>query len=337
MEAEKFSNGVAQQLMQTWTEVGNQALKNWFDLVGAASSPTQTAPTSQQIANYQQLQLHLLKLSFDTWQDLFPKVEAGDDWQAALNQYSQKLREQTEALSRTFKTSLDSAELWQIYMQEMQKFSQLWMNALGASIEPLSQTATSSASKPWIELNNLYWNLLYEKTPGNLAHMPLLGPSRDFNHKLIQASEAWAKLYPASLDYQMLLAEIQIKSFEVLMPELVSRAENGETVKDWQQFQQLWGCTVDQVFEQAFCSEENLKVRGKFLNAMNHYKLHQQELMELWMKSLNMPLRSEIDEVHKSIYELRKELKALKKTLSKKTPSNQQKQTYAAVSDDPKL
>jgi class III poly(R)-hydroxyalkanoic acid synthase PhaE subunit len=164
-----------------------------------------------------------------------------------------------------------------------------------------------------------------------------LGPSRDFNHKLIQASEAWAKLYPASLDYQMLLAEIQIKSFEVLMPELVSRAENGETVKDWQQFQQLWGCTVDQVFEQAFCSEENLKVRGKFLNAMNHYKLHQQELMELWMKSLNMPLRSEIDEVHKSIYELRKELKALKKTLSKKTLSNQQKQTYAAVSDDPKL
>ncbi len=143
--------------------------------------------------------------------------------------------------------------------------------------------------------------------------MPLLGPSRDFNHKLAAASEAWAKLYPASLDYQMLLTEIQIKAFEALMPELIALAKKGETVQDWQQFQQLWGRTADQVFEQAFCSEANLKIRGKFLNAVNRYKLHQQELMELWMKSLNMPLRSEVDEMHKSIYELRKELKSLKK------------------------
>ena len=37
----------------------------------------------------------------------------------------------------------------------------------------------------------------------------------------------------------------------------------------------------------------------------------------MWMKMMNMPLRSEVDEVHKNIYELRKEVKALKKALAK--------------------
>jgi uncharacterized protein YlxW (UPF0749 family) len=39
--------------------------------------------------------------------------------------------------------------------------------------------------------------------------------------------------------------------------------------------------------------------------------------MELWLRLMNIPARSEVDEVHKNIYELRKEVKILKKTLAK--------------------
>lgn len=254
----------------------------------------------------------------NAWQDLFPKFESGEDWQQSLNNYTQKLRNQVEEFSMgTLKNSQDTAELWQIYVKEMQTFNQLWVNALGSSTELLSKAAVTRTSKPWIELNNLYWNLAYEKTLGSLTQIPLLGPNRSFNNKLMRAFDAWAKLYPTSINYQMVLAEIQMQSFEELMRELISLAEKGETVKDWQQFPQLWSRTADKVFEKAFCSEDNLKVRGRFLNAINNYKLCQQELMEVWMKMMNMPIRSEVDEVHKSIYELRKEVKSLKKTLAK--------------------
>ncbi len=188
MEDSGFSNDAAQQFMQTWSEAGTQALKGWFDLMGVAAEHSaghpaghsaaqpQSPPVSQQVASYQELQFHLLKLSYNTWQDLWPQLETGVNWQTALEQYNQKLRDQVAAFSAgRHKTNLNSAELWQIYSQEMQK---------------LSQTASSSSSQPWIELNNLYWNLLYEKNPINLAQMPLLEPSRDFNHKLAAASEA---------------------------------------------------------------------------------------------------------------------------------------------------
>lgn len=187
-------------------------------------------------------------------------------------------------------------------------------------------------AKPWIELNKFCWNFVYEKTIGTLTQIPLLGPSRGFNNELMQAFDAWAKLYPTSIDYQIVLAEIQIQSFEALLRELTSLAEKGETVKDWQQFQQLWSRTADKVFEQSFCSEDNLKVRGRFLNASNNYKLCQQGLMEMWMKTINMPIRSEVDEVHKSIYELRKEVKSLKKSLAQS-----EGRSRASDSDEPSL
>jgi polyhydroxyalkanoate synthesis regulator phasin len=38
--------------------------------------------------------------------------------------------------------------------------------------------------------------------------------------------------------------------------------------------------------------------------------------MEEWMKLMNLPTRSEIDEVHQNIYSLRKEVKQLKKQLA---------------------
>jgi class III poly(R)-hydroxyalkanoic acid synthase PhaE subunit len=262
------------------------------------------------------------------WQDLFPKFESGEDWHKFLDSYQQMLINQidsTQELSNQFeaffwgfpKNNLNTTELWQNYLNEMQKLNQLWVNSLGASVtESRNKPTGMNSSQPWIELNNRYWEVIYEKTLGDLTQIPGVGPSRSFNHKLMQALDAWVKLYPTSIDYQLVLAEIQQQSLEELRQTLISRAETGETVKDWQQLQQLWSLCADNVFEKAFCVEVNLKVRGRFLNALNHYKLCQQELMELWMKTMNMPLRSEIDEVHKSIYELRKEVKSLKKTLA---------------------
>ncbi|MFQ4141030.1 class III poly(R)-hydroxyalkanoic acid synthase subunit PhaE [Chlorogloeopsis sp. ULAP02] len=317
-------SGMADQVMKTWTDVGTQAWKSWFDMMAlAARNPiADTKPgvesINQRFVENQELLLRLLQLSFHTWQDLFPKVESGEDWQHSLKNYTEQLRAQVEDYSQgTLKVNQNAAELWQLYLKETQKFSQLWANALGATVDPLSQATVTGTSQPWIELNNLYWNLLYEQSFGSLMQIPLLGPSREINGKLLRSFNGWTTLYRASVDYQILLAEIQAQSFEELMRELISLAEKGEKVKDWRQFQELWGRIADDVFEKAFCFEDNLKVRGRFLNALNNYRLDQQELMEVWMKMMNLPLRSEVDEVHKSIYELRKEVKNLKKALAK--------------------
>lgn len=316
-------NEMANNLVQTWSETGTQMWKSWFDLMSItpiAEPLNEVKPTFKDVAlqfiNNQELMGNFLKLSFNAWKDLLPTVESGGNWQQDLSHYTEKIRQRfDDYLAGTLKVSQDVSQLWQLYLKESQKFNQLWATAWTSSLGPLSQTVTG-ASEPWIELNNLYWNLLYEETFGSLMQSPILGPSREFNGKLLRAFNAWTQLYRASIDYQVLLTNVQVRSFETLMRELVVLAQKGERVENWRQFQDIWSRVADDVFAEAFCNEDNLKIRGQFLNTLNTYRLHQQELMELWMRPLNMPLRTEVDEMHKSIYELRKEVKALKKALA---------------------
>ena len=100
------------------------------------------------------------------------------------------------------------------------------------------------------------------------------------------------------------------------MKKLVLLTEQGKSIKDWREFQKIWSEVADDVFEKAFLEEENMKIRGNFLNALNSYRIQQQDLMEISMKMMNLPLRSEVDEIHKSMYELRKEVKRLKKIVT---------------------
>jgi len=312
-----------------WLETGTQAWQNWlesWEKSGSLPTNPMMKPVfqnfSQKLAENQSLYAQLLQTSFQTWQELWPKLDNTEAWQPSFSQYLSQIQQQLQqSIASSQQVAQDLSQLWQLYGQELQKFNQLWCQSALSSLAPLGQTLTGE-SKPWMELNNLYWNLLYEESFGSLMRSPILGPSRDLTGKLLKGFDSWTELYQASTDYQLLLGEIQYRSLEMLMKELIQRAQGGKVIKDWREFQQVGSGVADQVFEDAFRQEDNLKIRGKFINSLNRYRLQQQALIEEGLKSLNMPTRSEIDEIHKSLYELKKEVKSLKKSLARYEPES---------------
>ncbi|HEY9631920.1 MAG TPA: class III poly(R)-hydroxyalkanoic acid synthase subunit PhaE [Coleofasciculaceae cyanobacterium] len=214
----------------------------------------------------------------------------------------------------TVKATQNQAELWQIYVKGLQKLAQLWAESLQQLRESGSGVVGGYAGA-LIELSNLYWNM-YEKTLGSVLQSPSLGYSREFNNKLLKSFDAWINFSKASFDYQVLLLDVWLKASEELMRELASSEEKGETIQNWQQFLQVWSSVFDRVFAQTFRSQDTLEVQGNFLNSAMTYRLYQQQLMEVFLKMYDLPTRSEVDEVHRSIYELRKEVKSLKKALA---------------------
>ena len=313
---------MAAKMANTWTEMGTQMWKSWFDLMAAVPTPEQVSAAKPEVKtaterfmNNRDLFVRFLELSASAWKDMLPKVESGGDWQSILNSYNEQLRQQFGNFPMSaMKTSQDTAQLWQLYMKEMQTFSQLWGSPLGLSLEPWSKVGLGDTSG-LLELNNLYWDL-YQRSLGGFVKAPGLGQNRELSAKLMDGFDAWTKLYKANLDYQVVISDVQIRSFDALMKKLVALAEKGQKVENWRDFQGLWSQVADDVFAEAFKSEDNLKLRANFINALNAYRVYQQELMELNMKMLNAPIRSEVDEIHQSIYELKKEIKALKKQLS---------------------
>ncbi len=188
---------------------------------------------------------------------------------------------------------------------------ELWAGLLRLSLE-IATRALVSYALAFSELANLYWDI-YEKTFGTVLQSSSLGYTREFNNKLFKSFDAWINFYKASFEYQVVLVDVWLKAYEELTRQLASSKEKGETVQNWQQFLQLWSSGFDRVFAQTFRSVDALEVQGKFLNSALTYKLHQQQLMEVFLKMYDLPTRSEVDEIHRSIYEMRKEIKSLKK------------------------
>jgi class III poly(R)-hydroxyalkanoic acid synthase PhaE subunit len=221
-------------------------------------------------------------------------------------------------------TPQNQAQLWQLYVKGLQKLSHLWAELLRQSLESTSRgivgnAATSGMSaghrSPLSELTDLYWNI-YEKTFGSILLSPNLGYTREFNHKLLQGFDSWINFSKASFDYQIVLVNVWVRTFEELIRELASSQEKSEKIQDWRQLLQIWSSVFDRVFAQTFDSEDALAIQGNFLNAAMTYRLQQQKILEVFLKMNDLPVRSEVDEIHHSIYELRKELKSLKKALT---------------------
>lgn len=204
-------------------------------------------------------------------------------------------------------------ELWQLYVEGLQKLAQLWAELLPQSLD-MSRMASSDDSILF-EPINFYWNI-YEKTFGNFLQSPTLGYTCEFNHKLLGSFNSWIEFYKASFDYQLVLLNVWAKAFDELMRELAASEEKSRTIQNWRQFLQVWSSLFDRVFAETFRSQDTVEIQGKFLNAALAYRLHQQQLMEVFLKMNDLPTRSEVDEVHRNIYQLRKEIKSLKKAVA---------------------
>ena len=73
---------------------------------------------------------------------------------------------------------------------------------------------------------------------------------------------------------------------------------------------------ADEVFIALFHSEAYAKTQSAYVNSNMALRRQQRELLEVWLRGNDMPTRSDLDEAHHQIYQLRKDMKALKKTLA---------------------
>jgi class III poly(R)-hydroxyalkanoic acid synthase PhaE subunit len=151
---------------------------------------------------------------------------------------------------------------------------------------------------------------------------PGLGLNREFNHKFWQSLEAWFNIQQASFDYQLVLLEVWLKTAEEFLRVLLSLTENQQTIQHWQQLLQLWSQLFDRIFAQTFQSDHALRARGNFLNAAIRFRKQQQQLIDMVLKNNDLPTRSEVDEIHHSIYELKKEMKSLQKAVAECQKAN---------------
>lgn len=334
----------AQSMMKIWSEAQRTMWQGWYDAVQTASKPAMFNPAvvdewrklanqslemwtsgsnqftkavSGQFLASQAAMLQLLQFTANTWQAVAPRLDAGEDWQTVVTSYVEQMRQQMLPNTKVFaQTAQDTAELWRMYLEQLQAVSQPWLGVTQQLPALLggAMTGVGNGSSNLVELTRLFWGA-YDQTFGNLTQSPGFGFTRELEKKASNAFASWQEMQQAGNEYQVVLADGWSGVFREVLQEIKDRIDQGKPIDSLRGLMRLWIDAADRSFDKVLRSDAYREAQGKFVNAYMIYRINEQKLFEELMKTSYIPTRSEVDEAHRNIYELRREVRALRKAV----------------------
>lgn len=133
--------------------------------------------------------------------------------------------------------------------------------------------------------------------------------------RVAHAFDAFVDLRKAAMRYRAMTGKTMGEAVKRTMEKLTALAKEGNTINSVRELNKLWLGVADGVFSEMYVSEEYAEIQREFSSAGMKFKIEQQQVLEMLFESLNMPTRSELDDAYKTLYELRREVKALRRQL----------------------
>ncbi len=336
----------ADSMTKLWMDTQRQMLANWSDLLQSGTGSAMSMPMmgttiypdlvepwrklysqgmdmlladstvvarefAQQLASSQATMMRLLEMTTRAWQVMVPRLDAGEDWNNVLTSYMAQVRQQTMNSEGVLNAIKSTNDLWVLYLEQLQFLSRPILDSFtqvpGSVTDIMAGGETS-------ELSQLYWTA-YEETFGRLVNMPGFGITRELQQKLLAGFGAFTALRRANVDYQLALATAWEKIYEQVLHDMMQRSQQGNPITSLNELVRVWTSAADQGLEQVFRSAPYLEAQRNFVNAAMQYRLRERDIYETFAQLSHVPTRTEVDEAHRNIYELRREVRALKKQL----------------------
>ena len=146
-----------------------------------------------------------------------------------------------------------------------------------------------------------------------MAEGPRLADLWDTERKLLNVFNAWTALRRRSTEHNTVMLEAWTRAAGAFAKTLNEKAERKETLGSWREVLALWVETANTALLETQRSEKYLESQREILKASTDLRLAQQELAAFYSEMLGYPTRTELDDVHRTVTELRRELRALQR------------------------
>jgi len=337
----------AEQMLKIWTEAQKNVWDSWQDLAGravgtqpkpqaAGMNPMEwfqqsmslwadpagvTRDAGRQVFGSQFSMMRNLELLTRAWQLVAPKLDTGQDWRSSLSGFMTHWFQQvTGASGDLFEMTKDTQTLWQSYLSEWGPLLKPWLSsAIGVTGSGHLGEMILGGSTGLDRLLMMGQDDFQTGPFVGFAEIPSIGVTREHQAKILRAFDAFVDLRKVMLEFNKMTTGALSKAVEAVMEALMEKGKKGEKIRSVRDLNRLWLESADKVFTEMYASEEYLKAQRELSAAGMSYKLMQQEMVEMVLKGLNLPTRSELDDAYKTLYELRKEVKALKKAMQAQT------------------
>jgi class III poly(R)-hydroxyalkanoic acid synthase PhaE subunit len=148
-----------------------------------------------------------------------------------------------------------------------------------------------------------------------MAEGPRLADLWNVERQFAEVFRAWARLRQRSFEHNKVMLDAWTRAAGAFAKRLNERTERGEPpLNSVRAFLTLWGETANEILLETQRSDAFLETQREVLKASTDLRLAQRSVAEFYSEMFGYPTRAELDDVHKAVTELRRELRALKRS-----------------------
>jgi hypothetical protein len=206
--------------------------------------------------------------------------------------------------------------------QANQAFAKLWSSAIEISQTISRNMQAGESQNPVVAqlLGKIFdpraW---FSGTDGmdqalqQMAEGPRLADVWDTERKMLTLFNAWTALRRRSLEHNTVMLEAWLQAAGKFAKDLNEKADRKEALGSWREVLALWVDTANSTLLETQRSETYLKSQREILKASTDLRLAQQEMAAFYSEMFGYPTREEVDDVHRAMTELRREVRKLQR------------------------
>ncbi|CAG1020748.1 Poly(3-hydroxyalkanoate) polymerase subunit PhaE [Methylococcales bacterium] len=216
--------------------------------------------------------------------------------------------------SDAIKLALDQAvKVLELSSGSTQQFSQPWADAAKTSLSAFPRFAEGHPES-FITLFHSLFNA-FDGTIGRAFHVPPVGKDREKIELLLRGFDDLSVYASKNIVYQHTIYSTGLTAVEKVIEKLAEILVAGQEIKQFDEFFDIWIDASEQAYFELFQTEEFSRIQGELLDSGLNARTHFFKIMEMQLYDLPVVLRTEIDDLYKTVYELGKKVKKLEKQL----------------------
>ncbi len=254
---------------------------------------------------------------FDAWvSGTEQMIQAQSDWFSRFSDSSEpadmtdvlaNAKKHWQQCQQQFDSWSTAAEQW--FPKQMNNVQGSGFSDGGASAKLFEKLKTMLNPETFLNSGVDELNQVFQR----LAEAPDFADIGVFEKKFMRASNDWMNLQEANAQYQTVITKAWSKAFDAyikLYPKDDSE-DNSKKPDNYEEMMKQWLNIANGSLIQTQRSDEFLDAQRKVFKASTEYKRKQREIVEAWCESYSIPTRTEVDDLHRMVYELRREVRQL--------------------------
>ena len=150
---------------------------------------------------------------------------------------------------------------------------------------------------------------------GRMAEGPRFADLWEAERRYAGVLQAWMNLRRRGLEHNAVVLQAWLQAARRFTEQLGARTGADAQALDAKAALAMWTETANTQLLETQRSEAFLQTQAAMIRATTELRLVQQELVEHFGKQYGFPTRTELDDVHRTVTELRRELRAMRREL----------------------